>query len=365
MLKTDILVVGAGPAGLGAAIEGARCGASVLMVDENRRAGGQLYKQIHKFFGSEAHYAGTRGFQIADLLLREADQAGVKTLLDTRALGVLDDGTVAVLSGGKAVQVEAGRVVLATGAKENALAFPGWTLPGVMTAGAAQTFSNVHGTLVGKRIVTVGSGNVGLIVSYQLMQAGAEVVALVEAAPQITGYLVHAGKLQRAGVPIHTAHTVVAARGTDRVSEVDIAQVDSRFSPIPGTTRTLHADTVLLAVGLNPRTELSGMFQCRTAYEGALGGLLPVHDETMRSSNPQVYVCGDVAGVEEASTALEEGRIAGLHAALSLGFSAPGAENRLDALRRSLDDLRGGPLAERRLSAKRRITQLGGEFYAQ
>lgn len=364
MRQVDLLVVGAGPAGLGAAIEGARRGAKVLLVDENRTAGGQLYKQIHKFFGSGAHYAGARGYQIAELLLSQAAELGVETLLDTRALGLMDDGSVSILHEGKLEAVYAGKVVLATGARENALAFPGWTLPGVMTAGAAQTFSNVHGTLVGRNILTVGSGNVGLIVSYQLMQAGAEIRALVEAAPRITGYLVHAGKLQRAGVPIRTAHTVVEARGDKRVEEAVIARVDEGFRPIPGTEETIAVDTILLAVGLNPRTDLSAMFRCETAYEGGLGGLMPIHDQYMRSSNPQVYVCGDLAGVEEASTALEEGRLAGVHSAMSLGFAQKGDEGRMAELQESLRSLRGGEHARRRLDAKKRIMEKGGACYA-
>lgn len=363
MKTTDILVVGAGPAGLGAAIEAARAGARVLLVDENQKAGGQLYKQIHKFFGSEAHYAGTRGYQIADLLLSEAEQLGVETLLDTRALGVMDDGAVAVLYQGRVTPIRANKVILATGAKENALAFPGWTLPGVMTAGAAQTFSNVHGALVGERILTVGSGNVGLIVSYQLMQAGAEIAALVEAAPKITGYLVHAGKIQRAGVPIYTAHTVVEARGAGQVEEAVIAQVDEHFQPIPGTEQTLAVDTILLAVGLNPRTELATMFGCKTTYEGALGGIMPLHDACMRSSNPEVYVCGDLAGVEEANTALDEGRLAGTHAAWSLGFGTSSAQDRLEALRQSLSALRSGEHGIRRAQSKTRVMEKGGALY--
>lgn len=364
MKGTDILVVGSGPAGLGAAIEAARCGARVLLVDENLKAGGQLYKQIHKFFGSGEHYAGTRGFQIADLLLEQAEELGVEILLDTRALGLLDDGSVAVLCRGEVEPVSARKVILATGAKENALAFPGWTLPGVMTAGAAQTFSNVHGTLVGERVLTVGSGNVGLIVSYQLMQAGAEIAALVEAAPGITGYQVHAGKIMRAGVPVYTGHTVVEARGTGRVEEAVIARVDEGFRPVPGTERTLAVDTVLLAVGLNPRTELSSMFRCQTLYEGALGGILPLHDACMRSSNPDVYVCGDLAGVEEANTALEEGRLAGTHAACSLGCRAEGAQARMQGLRESLEALRSGEHGARRRACKDRIMRKGGALYA-
>ena len=285
----------------------------------------------------------------------------METLLDTRALGLLDDGRVAVLHGGVVEAVEAKKVILATGAKENALAFPGWTLPGVMTAGAAQTFSNVHGTLVGKRILMVGSGNVGLIVSYQLMQAGAEISALVEAAPRITGYLVHAGKIQRAGVPVYISHTVVEARGTDRVEEAVIAQVDEHFQPIPGTEQTIPVDTILLAVGLNPRIELASMFHCKTTFEGGLGGLLPLHDAWMRSSVPDVYVCGDLAGVEEANTALDEGRLAGLHAACSLLHEVPPeARAHMSALQESLHALRSGAHAARRLSCKERIMEKGG-----
>jgi len=378
MRQTDILVVGAGPAGLGAATEAARAGASVILVDENHKAGGQLFKQIHKFFGSEAHYAGTRGFQIGEILLEEAGRCGVTTLLDTRALGLLDDGTVGLLSGDTVTRVGAKKIILATGAKENALAFPGWTLPGVMTAGAAQTFANVHGTLPGEHILMVGSGNVGLIVSYQLMQAGASIEALVEAAPQITGYRVHAGKIQRAGVPIYTSHTIVEARGEGHVEEAVIAEVDERFRIVAGTEKTIPVDTVLLAVGLNPRTELLAMFRCRTSYEGALGGVLPLHSETMQTTNPDVYVCGDIAGVEEANTALDEGRLAGLCAALSLGYGSEfcggdtgslvcggdtgaardgAALRRVDELKASLAALRSGTFGVRRRESKQRITE--------
>lgn len=365
MPVSDILVVGGGPAGLGAAIEAARCGAAVTVVDENDRAGGQLYKQIHKFFGSGQHYAGLRGFQIADILLEEARSLGVDIRLEARALGLLDDGSLAVRQAGG--QVEPHRfkkVILATGAKENALAFPGWTLPGVMTAGAAQTFSNVHGTLVGKNILMVGSGNVGLIVSYQLMQAGAKVVALVEAAPQISGYQVHAGKIQRAGVPVYTGHTVAEARGKNHVEEAVIAKVDASFQPLPGTETTLAVDCILLAVGLNPRTELAQMLGCQSTFEGTLGGHFPCHDAFMRSSHPDVYVSGDVAGVEEANTALEEGRLAGLHAALSLGLSGGGGPARLEELQHSLAELRSGSHARRRLECKARTMEKGARHYA-
>ena len=128
MTKTDILVVGGGPGGLGAAIEAARMGAKVMLVDENPKPGGQLYKQIHKFFGSREHYAGVRGFEIADRLIEEARELGVDIRTHTRALGVLDRGEIAVLDVApgeehKMEKVQAEKVVLATGAKENSLPF--------------------------------------------------------------------------------------------------------------------------------------------------------------------------------------------------------------------------------------------------
>ena len=192
MKRTEIAIIGAGPAGLSCAVEAARAGAKVTLLDENLKPGGQLFKQIHKFFGSREHQAGTRGFRIGEQLLKETEELGVEVLLNAAVYGIYEDKTLAYIKDGKDYALQADRIVIAAGASENALAFPGCTLPGVMGAGAAQTMINVHRVLPGKKILMVGSGNVGLIVSYQLMQAGADVVALIEAAPQIGGYGVHA-----------------------------------------------------------------------------------------------------------------------------------------------------------------------------
>jgi len=357
MKQCELLVVGAGPAGLGAAIEAARLGVSVLLIDENDTAGGQLFKQIHKFFGSKEHYAGTRGFQIGQALLREASALGVEVMLNARAVGLLDDGSVAVQYGKDLIQIQASKLILATGAKENAITFPGWTLPGVMTAGAAQTFSNVYDTLVGKNILMVGSGNVGLIVSYQLMQAGAHIKGLVEVLPAISGYGVHAGKIKRAGVPIWTKHTVLEAKGKRRVEEVVIGEVDDQRKPVYGTQKTLEVDTILLAVGLTPRVELASMAGCRLGVERILGGHLPVHNQEMLSTKDSVYVCGDLAGVEEANTALDEGRLAGTAAAEALGYSDAKTADKKRCLVEGLHDLRMGTFGEKRLDCKSRVIE--------
>ena len=192
MREVELLIVGAGPAGLSAACEAAKAGVQVMIIDENLRPGGQLFKQIHKFFGSRVHRAGTRGFRIGEMLLKETEELGVEVQLGYPVYGIFSENHVLYGSRDGVKKLHAKKIILATGANENNLCFEGSILPGVMTAGAAQTMINLHHVLPGQKVVMVGSGNVGLIVSYQLLQAGAEVVGLVEAAPAIGGYGVHA-----------------------------------------------------------------------------------------------------------------------------------------------------------------------------
>lgn len=202
-LEREILIIGAGPAGISAAIEAAKAGAKVTVADEHDTIGGQLYKQIHKFFGAADNHAGMRGFEIARKLEQEAKEIGVEFWLNTVAYGIFKEG-VGIVRDGDNFIVKAKKVIVAAGGIENTTAFPGSTLPGVMLAGAAQTMTNIHRVLPGKRMVVVGSGNVGLIVAYQMLQAGAEVLAVVERDDHIGGYGVHAEKIRTAGVPILT-----------------------------------------------------------------------------------------------------------------------------------------------------------------
>ena len=352
-ITTDIAIVGAGSAGLCAAYQARSAGAEVLVIDENHRPGGQLFKQLHKFFGSSAHRAGTRGYVIGRELLERVEKSGVTVWLDSVVYGMEKDRSIGVIHDGENIVVDARKVIVATGAKENYMAFPGSTLPGVMGAGAAQTMVNINRVLPGKRIVMLGSGNVGLIVSYQLMQAGADVLAIVEAAPKIGGYGVHAGKIRRAGVPILVGHTITRAIGEKEVEKVEIAEVDDHFRPIQGTEQIIEADTICLAVGLNPMTELLWMAGCRFCFIPAFGGHVPMHDANMETTVPGLYVAGDVTGVEEASSAMEEGNLAGVSAAASLGLlTFEAAEERRKEILGRLDTLRSGMFGERRRTAK-------------
>lgn len=347
MIEIEIAIVGAGPAGLAAACEAAQVGSKVMVFDEGSSPGGQLMKQIHKFFGSKEHLAGVRGLDIGKKFFEKALSLGVDFRLNTVVWGYFED-RLAVVFNNQVEMIKAEKIIVTTGAYENTLSFPGWTLPGVMGAGGAQTMMNIHRVLPGEKILMVGAGNVGLIVTYQLLQAGADVVAVVEAAPEIGGYQVHAAKIQRVGVPILTRYTVKEVLGKDRVEKVVIAQVGEDFATIPNTERELDVDTVLLSVGLTPLTELLWLIGCKMEYVSDLGGYISVHDKNMETSVSGVYVAGDVTGIEEASVAMEEGRIAGTAAAESLGHvTAMKARDIKMKAEENLLQLRLGPFAPR------------------
>ena len=345
MKRYELIVIGAGPAGLSAAIEGAKAGMRVAVFDENARPGGQLFKQIHKFFGSKEHKAKIRGFRIGEMLLQEAEAAGVNVQLNATVLGIFPEKRITVRFGDHVEQFSGDNIIVATGAAENMVLFDGWTKPGVIGAGAAQTLMNLHGVQPGQNILMVGSGNVGLVVSYQLLQAGCKVAALIDAAPRVGGYGVHAAKVARYGVPFYMRHTILHAEGKDQVEGAVIAEVDDKFQPIPGTEKHLDVDTICLAVGLSPMSQVLRMSGCE--IDDTPGGLVPKTDAYGETTIPGLFAAGDVAGIEEASSAMIGGRIAGLAAAHRAGYLDDAAfEAQAEAARASLTQLRQGMFAK-------------------
>ena len=301
--EVDVLVIGAGPAGLSAAIELGKHEVDTLLVDDKDRLGGKLVLQTHKFFGSvEDSHAGTRGFEIANILQQElAALPSVEIWRNTTVVAVFCDKVVGVVKKNQYCKIKPRILMVATGAREKMLSFPGNTLPGVYGAGAFQTLVNRDLVKSSGKVLVVGGGNVGLIAAYHAIQAGIEVVALIEALPQPGGYKVHADKLKRLGVPIFTRHTVVCANGADRVESVTIAQLDDDWNIIAGTRRTYEVDTVLIAVGL---AEVNEFYLKAKQFE------------------MDVYCAGDAREIAEASAAMFTGRIEGFKIAKALGIEA-------------------------------------------
>lgn len=341
----EVMIIGAGPAGLCAARAAASAGAHVLLCERGDNTGGQLVKQTHKFFGSERQYAGERGIHIHDILVDEVRSLpNVEVLTDATVLGIYEDGVVTVLWENQHLKIRPQKTIVCTGAAEKFLTFPNNDLPGIYGAGAVQTLMNVAGVKPAERVVMVGAGNIGLIVSYQLLQAGVDVAAVVEAAPNIGGFLVHAAKLRRAGVPIRTGYTVKEAYGTGKLEGVIVCQLDEKWQQIPGTEENIPCDTLCLAVGLTPLSELCWQAGCHMEYIRELSGHVPICDENLMTSVPGIYAAGDVSGIEEASSAMVEGRLAGYAAAASLGYDVENSQAAMEAAKAELRELRSGPM---------------------
>jgi sarcosine oxidase subunit alpha len=358
-IETDIIIIGGGPAGLSAALVAAEY-ARVVVIDENYTLGGQLIKQTHKFFGSKKQQASVRGITIADDLCRKVtEHENITVLLNTGVIGYYDeeDCLIAIKDNETLVTLTATRIIVAAGATENALIFENNDLPGIYGAGAVQTLMNVYGVNPGDRVLMVGAGNVGLIVSYQLLQAGVDVVCVVEALPTIGGYHVHAAKLRRCGVPILTRHSILQAYGDDAVQGATIVQLDDNWNPVTGTERNIEVDVICLAVGLSPSVRLLQQMGCSTKYIPELGGNVIIHNEYLETEKDGVYVAGDCSGIGEASTAMLEGTIAGLSAVLGMKQD-PTVERRREAFLEELHDLRQGPFGEAPRKGKEKIFEV-------
>ncbi len=300
VVGTEVLVIGGGPSGLSAAIQLGRHQIKTLLIDDKTELGGKLVLQTHKFFGSEEDSsAGTRGNDIGRQLAAEVAQLpSVTTWVNSTVLFVFSDKKVGVLKDGVYKLIVPQRILNAAGAREKFLRFSGNHLARIYGAGAFQTLVNRDLVRPTERLFIIGGGNVGLIAGYHALQAGVAVVGLAEAMPQCGGYKVHADKLKRLGVPIYTSHSILSANGEETVESITIAQVDDQFRPLKGTEKSFACDTILIAVGLDPLNEFT--------QEAEAAGI-------------PVYAAGDALEIAEASSAMFNGKIAGLIIARDTG----------------------------------------------
>jgi len=280
-------------------------------------------------------------------LADKLDREKTDIMLDAAVLGYYREGGIlAAEQNDKLTKIKKNKIIAATGASERVLAFTNNGLPRIYGAGAAQTLMNEHGVVPGNNVLMVGAGNVGLIVSYQFMQAGVNVVAITDAAPKITGYWLHASKVRRLGITIHTSYTVKEAHGKESLERATIWRLDENWQPTKGTEMDLDVDVMCIAVGLSPLNEPLWQAGCQRKYIPQLGGHTTLRNEDMETSAKGIYVAGDVAGVEEATSAMVEGSLAGLCAAKSLGYdNGRFKELRQEAINH-LETLRSGPISQ-------------------
>jgi len=340
----DVVVVGGGPAGLAAATEAATSGLAVALVDERPTLGGQIFKQPGPGFRVADAAALGKDFRRGRALIEAAERSGATVLLRTAVVSMRGTSLVLVEDERESTAVSARHVILAPGAHDRPVAFPGWTLPGVITAGGAQTLVKTQCVLPGKRVVFAGSGPLALAFPAQLVGYGVDVTVVLDAGPSpgrravirllgaargntdllraAAGYRLG---LLRARVPLRYRRIVVRAEGDGRVEQVVHAAVDAAWRPVVGTEETVAADTLCLGYGFFPSTELLRLAGCAFSYDEDLGGPTVVRDDWLRTSAPSVSAAGDGTGVAGSHVAIDEGRLAALGALLELDAIAPDA----------------------------------------
>ena len=345
MRTTELAIVGAGPAGLSAAAEAARHGVSVVLLDDNPRPGGQYFRQGPATRTPTSVAPGPVKGHPADArrareLFSVTSHPRVAFLGGAVVWGVPEAKTLAFTHAGQADRLRADAIIVAAGATDRAVPFPGWTLPGVITAGGAQNLLKSQGVLPGHRVVVAGTGPLLLVVADSLRRAGATVVEVLEAAPRgrtwmalprlaVVPPLLRRGLayrlgLARAGIPLRWGWTVIEARGRDEVSEAVVAPID-RTGRVDRTRARamLHVDTIVVGFGLTPATELTRLLGCAHEWHPARGGWIPTRSTDLESSVPGVFVAGDGAGIAGVETAILEGRLSGILAAARLGRCPP------------------------------------------
>lgn len=316
-MKYDLVVVGGGPAGLAAAYEAHENGVEkILIIERDKELGGILNQCIHNGFGLHTFKEELTGPEYAGRFIDMVEGTNIEVMLDTMVLEIEGKIIHAINTEKGYLTIEAEAIVLAMGCRERtrgAISIPGDRTSGIFTAGAAQRFINMEGYMVGKKVVILGSGDIGLIMARRMTLEGAKVEAVVELMPYSNGLTRNIVQcLEDYGIPLYLSHTVIDVKGDGRLEKVIIAKVDENRQPIKGTEIEFDADTLLLSVGLIPENELSK--NAGVELDIRTNGL--VVSESMETNREGIFACGNVVHVHDlVDFVTEEAKNAGKNAA--------------------------------------------------
>lgn len=320
MEKCDVLIIGAGPGGLAAAVGAKNAGADrVVILERDTSAGGILNQCVHDGFGIIRYNEQLTGPEYAVRAVREARAAGAEILCGHQVIRINDDRLVTAVSRDGLKTFSAGAVVLATGCRERTrgmISIPGSRPAGVFTAGVVQNFVNVRNIMPGRRVVILGSGDIGMIMARRLTLEGAEVRAVIEVLPEPAGLSRNVSQcLYEYDIPLFCSHTVSKIIGKKHLRAVEISELDDKMKPVRGTEQTIECDALILSVGLIPENEVAETAGVRLDQRsnGA------VTDECLQTSVPGIFSCGNSRRVMDlADFVSQQGELAGRNAAAYL-----------------------------------------------
>lgn len=341
MKEAEVVIIGGGPAGMAAATEAARMGASVALIDENKNLGGKVFSQMGD--GLKKAVSDKIEINIGTGLCKDFSgvQDKISVYLDTEVWDVVDQRIVYIYSKGDSAKqvkrINSKKLIISIGAFERAIPFSGWTLPGVFSVGGLNSLIK-KGVLPGKRFLLAGTGPLQLVLAHHLIHAGATIIAIVDAVPlrDITAkafqiitnidflrlrsgfdYLVN---IKRQKIPFYRSHIISKAYGTNEVEKAMITKVDRSWKPVRGTEKEIIVDTIAYGYGLIPCTELTRLCGCKHIYDEHLGYWRVELNEKMETSVPGIFVAGDGLTIKGYSAAIEEGRVAAMEACAQLGY---------------------------------------------
>jgi len=316
-LKVDVAIIGAGPAGLAAAISAYENGAKdVIVIDRNSWLGGILPQCIHDGFGVEEIGISMTGPEYAEMYIKKAEKFKITFLRETMVLQLDKNREIIAVNKQELLKIKAKSIVLAMGCREKTrwnFMIPGDRPSGIYTAGVAQAFINLYNIMVGKNVVILGSGDVGLIMARRLKFEGANVLGVIEILPYASGLPRNVVQcLDDYDIPLYLNHTVTYIKGRDRLESVTIAQVDGKMNLISGTEKEIKCDTLLFSLGLIPENELSR--NINIVIDDVTGG--PIVNQIFETSISGIFACGNCLQVYDTVDALSLGaKHAGKHAA--------------------------------------------------
>ncbi|MFC7393073.1 NAD(P)/FAD-dependent oxidoreductase [Scopulibacillus cellulosilyticus] len=392
----DLVIVGAGPAGLGAAISAAENRLEVCVIDEFVKPGGRLLGQLHE----EPDGKWVNGIAEAQKHYERAIQLGVniKCGVSVYDLKKLENGWC-VYTTDKAIESKC--LLLATGASETPIPVPGWTLPGVMSIGAAQIMGNVHRVKPGEKGVIIGVNVLSVAIARELQLCGVHIESILLPQPSlVSGNAANPEKMMASllrlshlapsplirfggkwvspklgarlypkngfkmwDIPIQLRKTALEILGENQVEGVRIAEISATGKVVSGTEKTVSADFVCIAGGLTPLSELAAVAGCSFCYVPELGGHVPLHNEFMQTNLTGLYVAGNITGVESAKVARAQGTVAGLAIARELNTLADHADEKIDAAIAGVIETRRHAIIQFQPGIEKAHTELHRRFY--